>query len=73
MHCVGVFGVNDNKDVDVSCAQTMQCILCYNSLVLVLNPKAKAKDTLIFENKLNGITSLEKKCECKPFYYYKNI
>jgi hypothetical protein len=48
MHCVGVFGVNDNKDADVSCAQTTYCILCYNSLVLVPNPKDKAKNTLIF-------------------------
>lgn len=61
MHCVGVFGVNDNKNVDVSCAQATCCILCYNSLVSVPNPKDKAKNTLIFQNKLYEITSLEKK------------
>jgi hypothetical protein len=48
MHCAWVFGVNDNKDVDVSCAQTTYCILFYSSLVLVPNPKDEAKNALIF-------------------------
>jgi hypothetical protein len=25
------FYVNDNKDVDLKCLQTMKCILCYNT------------------------------------------
>jgi hypothetical protein len=28
--------VNDNKDVDVKCPQTMRCIFCSNSLVFLV-------------------------------------
>jgi hypothetical protein len=41
MHYVGVFDVNDNKDVNVSYAQIIQCIICQNSPILIVNPKLK--------------------------------
>jgi hypothetical protein len=31
MHYIGVFDVNGNKDVNVSYAQIIQCIICWNS------------------------------------------
>jgi hypothetical protein len=55
-----VFCVNDNKDVDVKCPQTMRCILCYNSFVLFCNLKTQAKNGLIIYNTTNGITTLKK-------------
>jgi hypothetical protein len=52
--------VNDNKDVDVKCPQTMRCILCYNSPILFCNPKTQARKGLIIYNTTNGITTLKK-------------
>ncbi len=52
--------VNDNKDVDVKCPQTMRCIFCYNSPILFCNPKTQAKKGLIIYNTTNGITTLKK-------------
>jgi len=34
-----VFCVNDNKDVDLKCPQTMKCIFCYSIPILFCNPK----------------------------------
>jgi hypothetical protein len=55
-----MLGVNDNKDVDVKCPQTMRCIFCYNSFVLFYNLKTQAKKGLIIYNTINGITTLKK-------------
>jgi hypothetical protein len=54
------FCVNDNKDVDLSCAQTLTFIICYDSIVFVLNPKTKAKKRLIIYNKLNRMIATKK-------------
>jgi hypothetical protein len=34
---------NDNKDVDLKYLQAMHHILCYNSLILVSNPKTQSR------------------------------
>jgi hypothetical protein len=60
MHHVGSFCVSDNKDVDLSCAQTLTCIACYDSIVFVLNPKTKARKGLVLYNKLNRTTATKK-------------
>ncbi len=52
--------VNDNKDVDVKCQQTMRCILCYNSPILFCNLKTQVRKSLIIYNTTNGITTLKK-------------
>ncbi len=57
---LGFFFMNDNKDVDVKCPQTMKCIFCYNSLVLFCNLETQAKKGLIIYNKTNGITTMKK-------------
>jgi hypothetical protein len=55
---VGLFSfVNDNKDVDVKCLQTMKYTFCYNSLLLVCNPKIQKKKSFFLYNTTNGITT----------------
>jgi len=63
--------VNDNKDVDVKCSQTIRCILCYNSPVLFCNPKTQARKDLIIYNTTNGITKLKKKVNANDFIIVK--
>jgi len=53
------FHVNDKKDVDVKCPQSMKCILCYSNLVLFFNFKTQAKKGLIIHNTTNGIITLK--------------
>jgi hypothetical protein len=53
------FHVNDKKDVDVKCPQSMRCILCYSNLVLFLNFKTQTKKGLIIHNTTNGIITLK--------------
>jgi hypothetical protein len=33
--CWAIYYGDDNKYVDVSCPQILQCILCYNNLILI--------------------------------------
>ncbi len=61
---LGFFFWNNNKDVDVECPQIMRCIICYNNPIFFCNLK-------IWTNKWNN--NIKKTCECKPFYYYKNV
>jgi hypothetical protein len=53
------FHVNDKKDVDVKCPQSMRCIICYSNLFLFLNFKTQAKKGLIIHNTTNGIIILK--------------
>jgi hypothetical protein len=53
------FCVNDKKDVDVKCPQTMRCIFCYSSLVLFCNLKTQAKKGLIIHSTTNEIITLK--------------
>jgi hypothetical protein len=36
---LGFFCVNDNKDVDMKCPQTMRCIICYDNPILFCDLK----------------------------------
>jgi len=67
------FGVNDNKNVDVKCLQTLRCIFCYNSPILFCNPKTQARKGLIIYNTTNGITTLKKHVNAKHFIIAKNV
>jgi len=59
--CWDFFCVNDNKDVDVKCLQTMTCIIWYNNPILLGNAKTQEKIfTIITYNTTNGITTLKK-------------
>ncbi len=43
--CWAFYCVNDNKEVNATTSQTMQCIICHNNPILNENPKHKlAKD-----------------------------
>jgi hypothetical protein len=70
---LGPFCVNDNKDVDISCAQTMTFIICYDSIVFVLNPKTKARKGLILYNKLNKTTGTKKHVDEKHSSIEKDL
>ncbi len=65
------FCVNDNKDVDVKCPQTMRCILCYNSSILFCNLKTQARKNLIIYNTTNGITTLKKQVNANNYIIAK--
>jgi hypothetical protein len=39
--CWAFYFVNDNKEVDITTFQTMDCIFCNNNPILNLNPKTK--------------------------------
>ncbi len=49
----------------------MRCISCYSSLLLFCNRKTQTRFNLTQYNKHNN--KIEKTCECKPFYYCKNV
>jgi hypothetical protein len=67
------FHVNDKKDVDVKCPQNMSCIICYSNLVFFLNFKTQAKKRSNHTQYNKWNNNIEKSCECKLFYYCKNI
>ncbi len=56
--CWASYCVIDNKKVDVKFPQTMRCIICYTSLMLVSNLKTPTRKGFILYNTSNGITTL---------------
>jgi hypothetical protein len=44
--CWAIYYGDDNKDVDVSYPQTMQCILCYNNRILISNLEMATINTI---------------------------
>jgi hypothetical protein len=71
--CWFFFCVNDNKNVDLKCLQTLRCILCYNSPILFCNLKTQARKGLIIYNTTNEITTLKKHVNAKYFIIAKKI
>ncbi len=68
------FFVNDNKNVDVKCLQTLRCIFCYNSPILFCNPKIQTRKGLIIYNTTNGIiNNIEKNVNAEHFIIAKNV
>ncbi len=63
---------NDNRDVDLKYLQAMHHILCYNSLILVSNPKTQARTCLILYNIITN-NYIEKTCICRPFCHCQNV
>jgi len=45
--------------MDVNCFQLIICILCYASLILIINVKTQVKKGLILYNSANGIITLK--------------
>ncbi len=56
--CWSFYFVNDNAKIDLVNTQIMYCILCYQNLVIGIDPKTKMKKGLISYYKTNGITFL---------------
>jgi hypothetical protein len=52
---LGVFCVKDNVEVDLENNQMMHCILCYQNLVIRINPRIQTMKGLISYYKTNGI------------------
>jgi hypothetical protein len=52
--------VNDGKEVEVASHQVMRCILCYDNVVNIPNPRTKERKGLITYYKTYGITALKK-------------
>jgi hypothetical protein len=46
--------------VNFKCSQLIRCILCYASLILIINVKTQARKGLILYNIANGIITLKK-------------
>jgi hypothetical protein len=56
--CWIFYCVNENGEVDLVNTQIMCCILCYQNLVIEINPIIQARKGLISYYKTNGITFL---------------
>jgi hypothetical protein len=72
-YIVEFFCVNDRKNVDVKYPQTMRCIFCYSSPILVCNSKAQARKGLILYNTTNGITTFKKHVNANHFIIAKKF
>jgi len=53
--CWGVFCVNDYEKVDLENTQMMHCMLCYQNLVIRINPRTQVRKALFFYYKKNKI------------------
>jgi hypothetical protein len=62
--CLGFYYVCDNKKLDGENLKIMVCILCYNILVIVINPKTQTRRFKSYY-KTNGITTLRKHVDVK--------
>jgi len=51
----------------------MRCLLCYNALINVSNPKTNARKGLISYYKTNGITSFKKHVDVNYHLISKNF
>ncbi len=67
-----VFCVNDNVEVDLENNQMIRCILCYQNLVIRINPRIQTRNRLIYYYKTNGILK-KKTCGCKTHSYCKKV
>jgi hypothetical protein len=56
--CWSFYCVNDNVEVNLVNTKIIHCILCYQNLVIGINPRTQVKKELISHNKTNGITYL---------------
>ncbi len=71
--------MNDKKNVNVKCPQTMSCIFKNINAILFCNLKFQATKYIVvyifvvYIYTKNGITTLKKRSECKAFYYWKNV
>jgi hypothetical protein len=65
--------VNDGKKVEVGSHQVMRCILCYDNVVNIHNPRTKEKKSFITYYKTYGIIVLKKHVDANHFRIVKKI
>jgi hypothetical protein len=70
--CWGFYYVSDNKKIDGENLKIMICILCYNILMIVINPKTQTRRSISYY-KTNGIITLRKHVDAKHFIIAKKF
>jgi hypothetical protein len=65
--------VNDGKEVEIASHQVMKCILCYDNIVNISNPRTKERKGLITYYKTYGIIVLKKHVDANHFIIAKKI
>jgi hypothetical protein len=63
--------VNDNKNVDVKCHQTMKCLFCYNILISFYNLEIQARKCVIIYNTTNRIITSKEHVNANHFIVAK--
>jgi hypothetical protein len=58
--CWAFYFVNDGKKIEVASHQVIRCILCYDNVINIPNPKIKERKGSIIYYKTYGITALKK-------------
>jgi len=71
--CWSLFCINDSKPLNLEHPQVMKCLLCYNALMNVSNPRRHARKGLISYYQTNDITSLERYVDDDHFLIYQKL
>jgi len=67
--CWALYYVTSNKQVDLTPAQVMHCIFCYNYPDLNLNLKTQVRKKNHIQHN-SWYNCIEKTCQSKSFHYY---
>jgi hypothetical protein len=65
--------VNDGEKVEVASHQVMRCILCYDIVINISNPRIKERKGLITYYKTYGIITLKKHVDADHFIIVKKF
>jgi len=65
--------VNDGKEVEIASHQVMKCILCYDKVINIFNPRTKERNGLITYYKNYGITIFKKHVNANHFIIAKKF
>jgi hypothetical protein len=57
--CWAFYCANDGKEVEVGSCQIMRCIICYDNVVNIPNPRTKERKGLIAYYKTYGIIAID--------------
>ncbi len=71
--CQAFYCVNDGGKVEVASHHVMRCILCYDTIINISNPRTKERKGLITYYKIYGITALKKHVDANHFIIVKKF
>jgi hypothetical protein len=71
--CWAFYCVNDGEKVEVASHQVMRCILCYDTVINIFNPRTKERKRLITYYKTYGIITLKKHVDADHFIIAKKV